>query len=85
MNYYNRINSLTLVATCVGITQREWDEYMNKVVRADKRKVDRLVKRLLPDLYESLCLQFYNPYNYFKKDGLIVLVHSGIEHFLEVN
>lgn len=79
---YNKITSLTLEATCTGISISEWEKLMADHKRADKRKIDRLVKNLLPDLYSDLALNFYNPYHYHKTKTHLILVHSGIEHFL---
>lgn len=79
---YNRVQLNMLENTCVGITKCEWDKFMKDAKRADKRKIDRLVKRDLPDLYHDLALNFYNPYNYFKTDRHIIVVSSAIEHFI---
>lgn len=79
----DRVSILTLIATCVGITQTEWDKYMEGTTKADGRKIRAHIKTHLPELAEDLALQFYNPYEYksVKKDGLLVYVHSGIEYF----
>jgi len=80
---YDSITSLDLQCTCVtcgGIDQ--WEELMKGAVRADKRKINRLVKRLLPDLYDNLVLDFHNPYNYYRTEKHLVLVHSAIEYFI---
>lgn len=79
---YNTIRRLALVASCVSISQSQWDEYMKGAVRADKRKVNALVKKMLPDLYDQLALNAYNPYDYFRTDKHLILVHSGIEYFI---
>lgn len=62
---YDSITSLDLQCTCVTCGgQDEWDKLMKDAVRANKRKINSLVRRLLPDLYDDLCLQYPNPYEY---------------------
>lgn len=79
----DRVSRLTLINTCVGITQRQWDKYMEGTRKANGRKIRAHIKTHLPELAEYLALQFYNPYEYksVKKDNLLVYVHSGIEYF----
>lgn len=81
----DKVNSLICIATCVGITQTEWNKFMNKTVKANGTKIRKLIKEHLPDLYESLCLDFPNPFEHkcVKKQNLLVYVHSGIEYFLK--
>ena len=81
----DNVNRLTLNATCVGLALREWERRMKHATRANKRKIDRLVKIHLPELYEGLALWAYNPYNYFKTKEYLILVHSGIEYFFDYN
>lgn len=58
---------------------------MANTTKANGKVIRNLIKEHLPYLYESLALEFYNPYEYkcVKKDGLLVYVHSGIEYFLK--
>jgi hypothetical protein len=79
---YNRIQLNYLEYTCVSISSYKWESLMEGAVRANKAEIDRLVKRDLPDLYHGLCLNYYNPYNYFRTAKHLILVHSGIEHFI---
>ena len=58
---------------------------MQGAKRTDKRKLNKLVKEQIPELYESLALQYYNPYNYYKTKTHYVLVHSSIEYFLKIS
>jgi hypothetical protein len=78
----NKVTYLELEATCVGCTIYEWEKLMKGAKRANHKQIDRLVKIHLPELYEGLFLNLYNPYNYFKTKTHLILVHSGIEHFL---
>ena len=77
----DNVSSIYLEATCVGIGQRQWNKFMKKATIADKRKVNKIIKDHLPDDYEKLALQFYNPYRYYKTDKHLILVHSHIEYF----
>ena len=77
-----QVNGLCLEATCTHINLTQWERWMEGATRADKRRIDGLVRKHLPDLYEALSLNLWNPYNYFKTRRHLILVHSGIEHFL---
>ena len=79
------VETLELECTCMGIGINRWNELMNGDTRADSRKINRLVKIHLPDLYEYLSLNMYNPYFYHKTRTHLILVHSGIEYFLKYN
>ena len=80
-----KIKSLKFIATCVGITQKQWDSYMENTTKASGSKIRSLIKKHLPDLYHQLGLEFYNPYETQsrKKNGLLIYVHSSIEYFLK--
>lgn len=80
---YNSISKLSLDCTCVdcgGIDR--WERLMEGAVKANKKMINRLVKKFLPDLYENLALNSYNPYTYYRTDKHLILVHSAIEYFL---
>ncbi len=42
------------------------------------------IKKHLPQLYEALCLNFYNPWEEqcSRNKEYYILVHSGIEYFI---
>lgn len=82
-----KVQSLDLIATCVDINQRQWDEYMENTVKANGLYIRKLIKKHLPELYDNLCLQFRNPFEHQskKKNGLLIYVHSGVEYFLKFN
>lgn len=81
-NFYNRIKYVELESTCVGIGLTKWEQNMEGAKRANKKEINRIVKRLLPDLYDQLALDFYNPNQYFKTERHLILVHSMIEYFI---
>ena len=80
---YNNINYLEYKANCTEINQDEWQELMQNATIADKRKVNLLIKRFLPDFYQNLNLNFFNPYKYYKTKSCLVVVHSAIEYFIK--
>lgn len=82
---YKRIEYLDLECNCTSISQGKWNSLMKGAKRADKRKINALVKENLPDLYNDLALEFYNPYNYFRTRTHLILVHSSIEYFIRYN
>ena len=77
-----RVDCLWLEATCCNINLAQWERWMAGATRADHRQIDSLVRRHLPDLYESLSLNLRNPNCYFKTRRHLILVHSAIEYFL---
>ena len=82
MNY----NSLSIQyeTNCTEISSTKWDSLMKGAVKADVRKVNKLVKEQEPEIYRQLCLEYYNPYNYFRTKKHLVLVHSAIEYFFRI-
>lgn len=82
---YDVITSLYFQTDCTCISTWEWDALMEGHVRANKKKIDVLVKKFLPGLYDFLALEFPNPYKYYRTKTHLVLVHSSIEYFLKFN
>ncbi len=81
---YN-IQSLEHVASCVGISQYEWDEYMKGAVKANGSKIRKLIKKFIPELYEALELDFYNPFEHHSQRTKthFIYISSHIEYFLK--
>lgn len=69
---------------CTHIPISKWEKLMNGSVKADKEKVNKLVKEQLPQLYKSLALNYHNPYDYGRTETHFILVHSMIEYFLKI-
>ena len=78
----DRVGFLECEARCCDMSLRQWERLMRGSVRADKRKIDALVKLHLPDLHRELRLDLYNPYRYRRTATHLILAHSGIEYFL---
>jgi len=80
---YESITSLEYQTTCALTTQAEWQKLMKGAKRANKKKINALVKKHLPELFNDLALQFRNPYNYLKTATHLIIVHSAVEHFIK--
>lgn len=76
------VSFLQLEARCCDVPISKWNQLMKGAVRADKKKINYLVKIHLPDLYEALALNYRNPYHYYKTKTHLILVHSAIEYFI---
>ena len=77
-----QVDCLWLEATCTGINLAQWNRWMDGATRADHRRIDSLVRKHLPELYEALSLNLWNPYHYLKTRRHLILVHSAMEYFL---
>lgn len=70
---------------CADITIEEWKHKMKGIKPVNYQWLVRKIKKHLPQLYEDLMLDVYNPYQ--EKCGVnreyYVLVHSAIEYFIK--
>lgn len=82
---YNKAfsNGITFKSSCIDISIKEWERMMKGTVRADKRKIKKIVMQHYPE-FKSLFVG-YNYYNLLKSKKYIVFVHSGIEYFFKIN
>lgn len=78
---------MKLITTSVDISTKEWERLMKYTRPCSGRVLRNKIKRELPYLYNSLSLDFYNPYEeqcrHSSKTGIYVYVHSGNEYFLK--
>lgn len=83
-NFYKSIKSMQLVATCVEITPKRWEKYMEGSTKANYQKIHALIHKNFP---EYNWITENNPYKYYyrKKSNMIILVHSAIEYFFVIN
>ena len=65
---------------CFSISNRRWRQLMEGATKANKKYIDRIVKKHIPELYEGLALGISN---YLKTSTHLILVHSSIEYFLK--
>lgn len=92
LNIYQQAvrNGCQFVATCVSLGSADkWNELMKGARQANKKKVVRIA--LLAGVIDKeqatreIKEPWYNPYGHHVTKTHIVYVHSGIEHFIEVN
>lgn len=77
-NEYNRILS------CQDISLDRYKQMMSGAVPMDYAELKTIVKRECPNLYETLCLDYPNPYASEAKEtpSHWILCHSMIEYFI---
>ena len=75
---------MELECTCGEITLEEWNSKMRGNRPISYKWLVRKIKRHLPDLYETLCLDYYNPWQNQCRvnERYYILVHSAIEYFI---
>lgn len=73
-----------LETTCVNCGIEKWNELMKGARKCSYKRLVAKIKKELPDLYESLCLNFYNPYEEQCQQTKThyILVSSAIEYFI---
>lgn len=74
-----------LDCTCTEINTDKWNELMKGARPMSYEWLKRRVKKHLPELYNSLCMDFYNPWesNTQRTKTHYILVHSAIEYFIK--
>jgi hypothetical protein len=86
--FYNSITDMYLVTTCCN-GWSEIEPIMNSSVKANYNKIIALIKKLMPEFYEALGLNYYNPWcgqTYRSKDNeYIIITHSAIEYLIAIN
>ena len=73
-----------LECTCIGIGIERWNRLMKGNKPLNYEWLRRKVKKHLPELYDSLGLDYYNPYENQTRvtKTHYILVHSSIEYFI---
>ena len=71
--------------TCETISLSKWERLMQGARKASYKKLVRLIKKEIPELYSSLSLDLYNPWENDCKQTKThyILVHSAIEYFIK--
>ena len=71
------------VCNCTEITSEQWKSLMKGARKCSYKKLASKIKREFPNLYWSLCLDVFNPYEgqCVQTKSHYVLVHSAIEYF----
>ncbi|MBQ0154708.1 MAG: hypothetical protein KBS70_08020 [Bacteroidales bacterium] len=73
-----------LECSCCDINQSQWNRLMKGRRKMSYRWLVAHIKKYLPELYHSLGLQFYNPWEdqCYRTPSHYVLTHSAIEFFI---
>ena len=76
---------MELECTCIGIGIDRWNQLMKGNKPLNYEWLRRKVKKHLPELYDSLGLDYYNPYENHTSVTRThyILVHSSIEYFIK--
>jgi hypothetical protein len=76
---------MTYECCCSDITLSEWQKKMKGVKPINYKWLINKIKKHIPQLYEALALEYYNPYE--NKCGVnqdyYILVCSAIEYFIK--
>jgi len=74
---------LKFLDTCVGISQKQWDIYMENAKEINTR---RYLTALKEQVGEWGIKDLENGYAELLRNGdILIFVHSGIEHFYKIN
>lgn len=77
----NEVTELVYRFSCADISISKWTEIMDKAVRADKREINKIVKKFCPEFYRKMALHLNTYYSYYKTSRYLIVVHSSIEYF----
>lgn len=69
---------------CTEVSMEQWKELMKNNRKCSYKKLVNRIKKELPELYLSLCLEMPNPYGWQSRQTKThyILVHSAIEYFI---
>ena len=88
-NFYKAAanNGVTCQENCTSVSLRRWEYLMEGAVKANGEKIKAIIKKHLPELYEEIGLNFYNPYQHQSQRTKthLVYVHSAIEYFIKIS
>ena len=76
---------MELEYTCCEVTLDKWNDLMKGAKPINYDWLKNKIRKHLPDLYEDLYLDCYNPYGLQSKvtKTHYILVHSAIEYFIK--
>ena len=75
---------MELECTCIGIGIDRWNKLMKGSKPLNYEGLRRRIRKHMPELYEALGMDFYNPYDNQTRVTRThyILVHSSIEYFI---
>lgn len=84
MYHIQNMTTMQYETNCTEVTQTEWNTLMKGARKCSYRLLVKRIKKELPMLYNSLCLNFYNPWGDKCRQTKThyILVHSAIEYFI---
>lgn len=56
-----------LEATCIDLTSEKIENILRNSKPINYKWLIGRIRKQIPSLYEKLCLDYYNPYQYFRK------------------
>ena len=73
-----------LECTCQNISYSQWEILMKDAKPINYNWLKHKIKKHLPNLYDTLCLDYYNPWENeaYRTKTHYILVHSAIEYFI---
>lgn len=73
-----------LETNCTQTHNGDWERLMKGARKCNYKRLVARIKKEIPELYESLCLNFYNPWedDCQQTKTHYILVHSAIEYFI---
>lgn len=84
MDIYN--SRIELECDCSQISQREHEKLYKGAKKANGSKIRMMIKKQLPNLYDYLALDFYNPFESqsVKTETHLIYIHSATDYFLKI-
>lgn len=84
MKSTSHLSDMVYESNCTVLTKEQVEEKMKGMKPISYRWLKNKIKRHIPQLYEALSLDFYNPYDYKcgRTKHYYILVHSAIEYFI---
>ena len=75
---------MTYETNCTAVNQTEWNALMKGARKCSYKRLVRRIKKEIPQLYDSLCLDLFNPWedDCRQTKTHFILVHSAIEYFI---
>lgn len=81
---YRSIKAIEYYTNALSVSSAEWKRLTKDRVKASKPEINRLIKIHYPELYHRLALNAYNPYNYYRTETHLIMIHSNIEYFFKI-
>ena len=79
------LKNLYLECTCGDISADKNEELHKGARKVSYKNMCKLIKKFIPELYEYLCLDYFNPWHNdcVQTKEHYILVHSQIDYFIK--